>query len=73
MSLEKIEKMRGDARRYREMANNASDPEVAETLVQIATDLESAIIVIENDRLERASGSLGYQSAKTVRTSANAS
>ena len=73
MSLERIEKMRSDAQRYREMAENASDPEVAETLVQIASDLEAAIIVIEKDRPEMASCSLGYQSAKTVRTRANAS
>jgi hypothetical protein len=73
MSFDRIEKMRSDARRYREMATNASDEEVAETLIQIASDLEAAILVIEKDRPDRLSGALGYQADKPVRGSASAS
>jgi carbamoylphosphate synthase large subunit len=72
MSFDKIEKMRADARRYREMATNASDTEVAETLVQIASDLEAAIQVIEKDRPDRISGALGRQTANSARRSVNA-
>lgn len=70
MSSDKIEKMRSDARRYREMATNASDAEVAETLVQIAADLEAAIEVIEKDRPDM-SGALGRQTASSASRSAN--
>ena len=71
MSFDRIEKMRADARRYREMATNASDAEVAETLVQIASDLEAALLVIEKDRPDRMAGALRQRADASATRAAN--
>jgi|1185.fasta_scaffold195205_2 molecular chaperone GrpE (heat shock protein) len=43
------EHLRRQADRYRQIARNASDPEVAEALLAIVDELEAALDAIEGD------------------------
>ena len=55
MNPEYIQTMRFKALRCRELAETASDAEVAEELLRIAAELETAVHVLDDERSEEAS------------------
>jgi hypothetical protein len=55
MHSENIQNLRSKALRCRELAETASDAEVAEELLRIATELETALHVLRDPRSEEAS------------------
>ena len=55
MISERIHNIRSKALRCRELAGAASDAEVAEELLRIATELETALHVLRDPRSEDAS------------------
>ena len=44
-----IEKLRANAARCRELSTTASDPEVAQALLQIASEIDAAVPILEDD------------------------
>jgi hypothetical protein len=52
MNSEEVQKVRSKALRCRELANSASDPEVAQELLRVAAELETALLVLEDERLK---------------------
>ena len=50
MNSEEIQKVRSKALRCRELSNSASDPEVKQELQRVAAELETALLVLEDER-----------------------
>ena len=50
MISEEIQKVRSKALRCRELSNSASDPEVKQELQRVAAELETALLVLEDER-----------------------
>ena len=50
MNSEEVQKVRSKALRCRELANSASDPEVAQELLRVAAELETALLVLGGER-----------------------
>jgi hypothetical protein len=66
MNSEFVQNIRLKALRCRELAKAASDPEVAEELLRIAAELETALHLIGNSRFEDASKAIAGLRKRSV-------
>ena len=55
MNSEEVQKVRSKALRCRELANTASDAEVAQELLRIAAELETGLLVLGDQRSDERS------------------
>ena len=66
MNSEEVQTVRSKALRCRELANSASDPEVAQELLRVAAELETALLVLEDERLKSVAGLRDHPAREAV-------